>query len=201
MFEHSLVIIGSYMFLGGGIKYIDQAYDLRVFSKRRANIIAILCGIIMAYLIITDPSSIEIFLALIIALAITRKIDNIAFYIGTGIALLLPIIFGSVINIQWIPFGILIFSGILDELGNDWADNRKNKRLAKNLKNEDKIEDFAEKFFLNRFSMKIAIGLLVILSFFDVLYLYAFVLFDLTYLLMDVYSTSIKVYSINRATR
>jgi len=46
----------------------------------------------MVSLIIFDPSSATIFFAMFIALAITRKIDNPAFYIGTGILLLLPII-------------------------------------------------------------------------------------------------------------
>ena len=79
----------------------------------------------MAYLIISDPPSATIFFSIFVVVAVTRKIDNPAFYMGTGILLLLPIIFHGIMKIEWIPFGILILSGIIDEIGNDWADKRK----------------------------------------------------------------------------
>ena len=201
MFEHELFIVSSYGILGAGIKYIDQAYDIRVFSKTNANVAAVLCSLLMAYLIITDPPSTIIFLAMIIALAITRKIDNIAFYVGIAIILLLPIIFNSLIKMNWLPFGVLAISGILDELGNDWADKRtKNGRVKKHgIAQNEPIYKFAEKFFIYRFAMKVAILLLVVLGFFDWIYFFAFLLFDLMYVLIDAYSTSIKIYSINKA--
>ena len=199
--EHDLMIASSYLLLGAGIKYVDQAYDLCVFSKTKAKIVAAFCGILMGYLIISDLPSAMIFLAMVIALAITRKIDNTAFYIGIAFVLMLPIVFDGITKIQWIPFGILVISGIMDELGNDWADKRKNKRLVRALRRKDQkaVYDLAEKFFSHRFAMKLAVAGIVLFGFFDPVYFLAFLLFDLMYLLVDVYSTSIKVYSINRA--
>ena len=198
MIDNAPIILTGYAILGAGIKYIDQAYDLGVFSKTRANITAVLCGLLMAYFIVTDLPSMAIFLAMVIALAITRKIDNIAFYIGIGIVLLLPIVFNSLIKMNWLPFGVLVISGILDELGNDWADKRAKKRRINRYQKNASLLQFEEKFFAYRFAMKVAILVLVILNYFDWIYLVAFMLFDLTYLLVDAYSLSIKVYSINK---
>lgn len=199
MLEHALIIILSYGLLGAGIKYIDQAYDIGVFNKRTANIVAIPSGILMASLIILDSPSATIFLAMFIALAITRKIDNPAFYIGSGILLLLPIILHGVMKIEWLPFGILIFSGILDEIGNDWADKRIKKKMVNYSNMKDSLlHQIGEKFFLHRFMMKIAILFLVIFSLFHWIYFFAFLFFDIMYLLVEEYSFSIKVYSISR---
>ncbi|MBN2251383.1 MAG: hypothetical protein JW724_04845 [Candidatus Altiarchaeota archaeon] len=201
MVDHQLFIASSYLFLGGGIKYIDQAYDLGVFSKTKAKIVAVLCGILMGYLIVTDSPSMGIFLAMVLALAITRKIDNMAFYIGTGLVILLPVFFNGFINILWLPFGVLTVSGVLDELGNDWADKRINRRLVEftlGNGNGRMTYKFMEKFFFHRFSMKVAVMLLVFFSFMDLTYLLAFILFDLMYTLVEVYSFSIKVYTINK---
>ena len=92
MLERALIIILSYGLLGAGIKYIDQAYDLGVFSKKKANLVAIPSGILMASLIISDPPSATIFFSIFVVVAVTRKIDNPAFYMGTGILLLLSLI-------------------------------------------------------------------------------------------------------------
>ena len=199
MIDNAPIIITGYAILGAGIKYIDQAYDLGVFSKTRANITAVLCGLLMAYFIVTDLPSMAIFLAMVIALAITRKIDNIAFYIGIGIVLLLPIVFNSLIKMNWLPFGVLVISGILDELGNDWADKRAKKRRINRYQKNASLLQFEEKFFAYRFAMKVAILILVLLNYFDWIYFAAFLFFDLMYLLVDAYSLSIKVYSINKA--
>jgi len=202
MLEHALIIILSYAFIGGGLKYIDQAYDIGVFSKKKANILAIVLATLMAYLIISDPPSATIFFSIFVIVAVTRKIDNPAFYIGTGIILLLPIIFHDIMTIKWLPFGVLIFSGIIDEIGNDWADKRKKmKRLNNDNRknpNNSTLKKFGEKFFLHRFAMKIGVLVLTIFGFFQYLYLFAFLFFDMMYLLVEQYSLSIKVYSISR---
>lgn len=200
MFEYELFIILSYALLGAGIKYIDQAYDIGTFNKKKANFVAVPVGILMAYLIILDSPSTTIFFSIFVIVALTKKIDNPAFYIGTGILLILPIIFYTVMEIKWLPFGILIFSGIIDEIGNDWADKRIKKKNLNNFSNmgNSLIHNIGEKFFLHRFVMKLAILLLVILSLFSWAYLLAFLLFDLMYLFVEQYSFNIKVYSISK---
>jgi len=198
---NELFILISYALLGAGIKYIDQAYDIDVFSRDKANFIAVPTAGLMAYLIIFDPPSATIFFSILLIVAITKKIDNIAFYIGTGILLFLPLVFHDILQIAWLPFGILIFSGILDEIGNDWADKRrKKKRLNNPRKNMDNstLKNLGEKFFLHRFVMKIAVFVLTLFGLFQYIYLFAFLLFDIMYLLMEQYSFSIKRYSLTK---
>ena len=198
---NELFILISYALLGAGIKYIDQAYDIDVFSKIKANFIAVPTAGLMAYLIIFDPPSTTIFFSILLIVAITKKIDNIAFYIGTGILLFLPIIFHDVLQIAWLPFGILIFSGILDEIGNDWADKRRKKKRFNNPRNNmdnSTLKNFGENFFLHRFVMKIAVLVLTLFGLFQYIYFFAFILFDIMYILVEQYSFSIKRYSLTK---
>lgn len=199
--EEAVLIILSYGLLGAGIKYIDQAYDIGVFDKGIANMIAIPSGVLMAYLIIFDSTSAIIFLAILLALAITQKIDTPAFYIGTALVFSLPVLFGDILSIEWAPFGILIFSGILDEVGNDWADKRLKKRLVNHRSmnnNNGLLNKLGETFFLNRFAMKLSILVLVVFNVFSWVYLAAFLFFDFTYIMVERYSFHIKIYSISR---
>ena len=76
-------LIVFYAFLGGSIKYIDQAYDEKAFSIRSAKVLAVLAGVVMGYLMAQDsPFSTAFFAAMLISLVIARKIDNFAFAIG-----------------------------------------------------------------------------------------------------------------------
>lgn len=195
-----IILVTIYALLGAGGKYIDQAYDLGVFNKKKAVIVSIICATIISYLIVKDPSSAMIFLSLIIGVAISKKIDNIAFYIGTIIVILLPITFGGWTEIQWIPFSTLTISAILDEVGNDWADKTKNKRLLKTKQETQnkKRNKLIEKFFKYRCAMKLTILVLSLLSFLNIIYFIAFMLFDTTYTLVGKYSEKIKVYSIKK---
>ncbi len=204
MFNPYLLIL-SYALLGAGIKYIDQAFDIDVFNKQVAKIIAVPCGALMGYLIIFDPPSATIFFAMVIGLALTQKLDNIAFYIGTGVLFLLPIIFHNTLKIEWLPFGVLLFSGIIDEIGNDWSDKRILKRLVKhtqensnNHANKKFTHKLGEKFFLNRFMMKIGILGLVLFNFFPWIYFIAFMAFDILYGIVGEYSLRSKKYSLDR---
>ena len=45
----------SYSILGGGIKYIDDAFDEKIFSKKIALTIAPLLGVLWAYTMIINP--------------------------------------------------------------------------------------------------------------------------------------------------
>lgn len=199
----SYLLVISYAVLGAGIKYIDQAYDIDVFDKKIAKLIAVPLGILMGYLIVTDAPSATIFLAMVIGLALTQKLDNIAFYIGTALFFLLPIIFHDTLKMDWLPFGVLLFAGILDELGNDWADRRAMKRMVKHVQDNKKNGTekkfrykLGEKFFLNRFMMKIGVLGLVLSNYLVWIYFIAFMAFDISYTIVDYYSMHLKEYSI-----
>lgn len=169
-----LFLVASYAFLGAGIKYIDQAFDESLFSKKLAYLIAPLCGVLMGYWILVDTYSATIFLAIVVSLGATKKIDNIAFLIGTAFVIGVPI-YSGIIQIEWLPFAILAFASMADEYGNDLADKRK-------------LDGIARKFFLYRNSMKIVVAVLALVRILPLLYLIAFLCFDIAYSLMEHYS-------------
>jgi hypothetical protein len=200
MLSHDLVILGSYGFLGAGIKYIDQAYDRGIFSRTKAKITAVLCGLLMAYLVVTDPPSTAIFLGMITALLVTKKVDNTGFYLGIAIVAAVPLVFSNYVRISWIPIALFALTGILDEIGNDWADRRREKRAFGICANTDPQHYcFIEKFFSYRMAMKCAVFLLAASSVFPWIYFFAFLLFDLSYLWIDLYGEGIKIYRLEGA--
>ena len=173
-----LVILAGYALLGGGIKYIDEAYDENTFSKRSAGIAAFLCVVVMGYLIVNDGPSMMIFLGMIIALIFAKKIDNPAFTMGVAGVIPLPILFNSSLNIEIVPLAVLIITGIMDERGNDLADSKK-------------IKGFLKKFFKFRCMMKVGVLGLCIFGFFGFIYFAAFMMFDIFYYLVKIYSSNI----------
>jgi len=72
----------TYIILGAGIKYIDSAFDENVFNKKFAIIISPFLGILWAYVMLMNEISASILLAVLIAVIIKGKIDNIAHLLG-----------------------------------------------------------------------------------------------------------------------
>jgi hypothetical protein len=179
----------SYIILGGGIKYIDAAFDEKVFNKRNAIIISPFLGLLWAYTMLINEISASILLAVLIAVLIKGKIDNMAHLLG----LITIIIFGIFIilfidgnGFMLLPLIFLTSAGIIDEVGNDIIDYN---RFKKNVKFRYK---FLIYFFGRRYLMKTAIIYIALLGVFPLYFVLAFIFFDESYILMDLYSQSKK---------
>jgi len=186
---HDLFLVVAYGFLGGGIKYIDQAFDIGVFNKKVAVGLAVPTGLLMGGLMVYNASSATIFLAVVLAVALTQKVDNIAFRLGAVLLILVPVVFRNLFSIIWLPFGLLVFSGLVDEYGNDWADRRIRNRflLEANGRRPYRgvLQGIFEFFFLRRFAMKVMLFLLCLTGYFRWIYLIAFLSFDLWYTIIE----------------
>ena len=180
------IIIAGYALLGAGIKYVDEAYDEHTFSKKKAHVVAVLCILLMGYLMLADGPSMMIFLGMVIALVFSKKIDNPAFYAGTAGILPMPMLFNVSISIELLPLSVLVLTGIIDEKGNDLADNRK-------------IKGIIEKFFNYRCMMKVGVLGLCVFGFFGFIYFVAFMMFDLMYYLIKIYSSNIVAAKVSPA--
>jgi hypothetical protein len=177
----ALALIAGYAFIGFGIKYIDQVFDEHVFSRKLAMLLAVLTGLVMGYFIAVDHYSAVIFVAIVLSVAIFRKVDNIAFYIGVLLVLVVPIalaVYRNHFEFNWLALGILTLSGFADELGNDLADAEKMRGLGR-------------KFFLYRFTMKLGMLVLTAYGFFPPIYFVAFLAFDTAYGAVDWYSMKV----------
>jgi hypothetical protein len=193
---HDLSILVIYFLLGAGIKYIDQAYDIRVFNKKTATIIAVPTGLLMAAIVIVDPPSATIFIAMALGLLVTKKIDNIAFQIGIVLVVLLPIFFVNLMDVFWLPFSVLFLACLADEYGNDWSDKHYLKKLAKKHHKTLKRTELTALIMRYRSVMKITIIGLVVTKQLAFIYLPAFLLFDLGYTLVERISFDLIPYSI-----
>jgi hypothetical protein len=136
MLNYISIILG-YAFLGGGLKYIDQAYDENAFSKFSAKILAVLLGFAMAYLMAVDtPFSTVFFAGLIAGVFVASKVDNKAFIIGVCcvIAFIGILSFFYTIQFSVLPFVFFFIATFLDEICDAIAHKKKfNKHLRKLL--------------------------------------------------------------------
>ncbi len=122
-----LFLLMSFAFLGGAIKYIDQAYDESSFSIRSANILAVLAGLTMGFLMAADsPFSTAFFISMLISLWIAKKVDNRAFLTGSLIAMASFILLSPhfAVEILLMPIVAFLLTGLLDEVMDGVAHKR-----------------------------------------------------------------------------
>ncbi len=169
-----LLLISSYAFLGGTIKYIDQAYDEGIGSLKAAKPLAIVSGVLMGAVMVIDGGfSTAFFLAMLISLVITRKIDNLSFLVGTISGVATFLVGGSVwgMDIMPLPLVVFIIAGIVDELADALAHDRDLGRAVGLLLHYRPFSD-------------IALVALIVATPFDWTYLAPYFAFTLSYLLM-----------------
>jgi hypothetical protein len=147
-------------------------------------------GLLMGAMIVGDSTSATILLSIVFAVALTKKIDNIAFKLGVASLLVIPIVYRHMVAVQWLPLIILTAAGVVDELGNDIGDwIRKRRAVAETLRKPHKdplsIPQTLEEVLFNRGAMKLTILALAVAGTFPPIYLIAFLAFDATYVLAE----------------
>ena len=148
--------LAAYSILGAGIKYVDDAFDKKTFNKTLALAITPFLSILGAYAMIIDPISATILLAVLAGVLLKGKVDNIAFAIGFVLVIALVALMG--IEFLILPLMLLGAAAVLDEVGNDYIDEKKEKMDQKKFVNK-----FVMYFFGHRWIMKILLKQLLIL--------------------------------------
>jgi hypothetical protein len=167
--------------LGAGIKYIDAAYDDKIFNKKIALCIAPFLGILWAYTMLINQVAATILLAVIIGVLFKGKIDNVAHL--AGLLVIFAIIFVAGVQLMVIPLIILGFAALMDEVGNDFVDKRKNKLDLNKFSHR-----FIVSFFDQRWVLKVAILILSVIEVVPMVFFLAMVSFDYAYLGVRLYS-------------
>ncbi len=171
----------SYPILGAGLKYIDDAFDEKIFSKKFAIVLAPFLGIIWAITMILDSFSATLLLAIVLGVLLRGKIDNLAHFVGLGVIISIIIFVG--IRLMMFPLVFLAAAAFLDEVGNDIIDYNKGSI------NENK---FSHKVFVNFFDQrwftKFAVLYIIILGVIPAYFFIAILLFDGAYLTVRLYS-------------
>jgi hypothetical protein len=173
-----LQLILLYAFLGGAIKFIDQAYDEKAFSIRAAKVVAVLAGVAMGYLMARDsPFSTAFFAAMLISLVFAKKIDNFAFATGTILAIASLIAFYPSSAVSWLIVPVIVFlaAGFVDEIADDMV-------------HKHNIEGFLQMFLNYRPFSDFALVAMVLLGTFSWIYLLPYFGFTFSYMFVERYS-------------
>jgi len=172
----------SFLILGGGIKYIDAAYDDKTFNKKLALAIAPVLGILWAYTMLINEVAATILFAVLLGVLLKGKIDNRAHLVG--LLIIFGVIFLMGVELLFLPLIFLAAAALLDEVGNDVVDYNK-----KYLKSKNKLlHKFLIYFFDQRWLLKIAILAIALIGIIPIFFFLAILLFDYAYLTVHSYS-------------
>jgi hypothetical protein len=136
----------SFAFLGGAIKYIDQAYDESSFSIRSANALAVMAGLAMGFLMAADsPFSTAFFISMLTSLFIAKKVDNVAFVAGSLVAVASFVLLSTQysVTILIVPVAIFLVAGLVDEIMDGMVHKRNISGLAGRFITYRPFSDFA----------------------------------------------------------
>lgn len=141
-----VLLILLYAFLGGAIKFIDQAYDERSYSIRSAGTMAVMAGVTMGYLMARDsPFSTAFFSAMLISLVLARKIDNRSFAFGALMAVASLLAFYPSSEVTWAlwPLVMFLIAGFIDEVADGVVDKHDLKGALQMFLNYRPFSDIA----------------------------------------------------------
>lgn len=175
-----MVLPISYLVLGMLIKYGDQAYDERTFSRRNAFRLAVPGGLLLGFIMIIDNGTATIALGLLISLLLAGKYDNKGFMIAFLVAFAV-IVAGLLAGTSSPSFFGIVLAGaasFADEWGDGWAENR---------------NGLLEKALCQRPFLKVMVLLLCVVGLLSsYLYFLMFLTFDFGYSLVEAYSEQYK---------
>jgi len=169
-----VLLIIAFAIIGAGLKYIDCAFDEDVFNKRIAIAIVPVILVVWIYISILDAFAATILFAVLYAVLLSGKVDNVAFLMSAVVLLLILTI---MINIIWLPLVALTLFGIMDEKGHDYIDTHRVNNIYIYL-------------FKYRLCMKLCLFCLCACSVFPWIYVIAFLVFDISYETVGFYSNS-----------
>jgi hypothetical protein len=180
-----IFFIVSFFLLGLLVKFIDDAFDEKAYSRKIALIFSPITAIFWAYIMSLDPAAALLLTAIIIGVLVKGKIDNVAFVIAVLCVYLVYFFVGDwqfIFNLSFLIVLIIIsIGGILDEIGNDFVDKN-------NLYKKGFFGKIIHWFFEYRFIMKIVVLFFALIGAFDILFFIAFFFWDLGYEVIMHYS-------------
>lgn len=187
------LLILAYLILGAGIKYVDDAFDEQVFSKKKALFLSPVLGILWAYSMILSPESATLLGAILLSVIIKLKIDNPGHQIGaiSIVSVLGGMYFLGFIQFLWLPLVIVMLAGVLDEINRDY------------LRRHFVKSDFWYRFLRDRYLMDLSVFLLAFFNFMPFIYFIAFYAFGFGYDLITRKGIQLKIswkFAVNKSS-
>lgn len=168
-----LQLVFLYGFLGGSIKFIDQAYDENAYPIKAARAVAVLSGVAMGFLMARDsPFSTAFYGAMLISLVLARKIDNESFLAGTALAVVSLVAFYPSSNVSFalVPLAMFLAAGFVDEVADGYA---------------HRLRGVPKAFLMYRPFSDMALFALIAAGVFSWIYVLPYFAFTLSYLAVD----------------
>ncbi|MCX6667411.1 MAG: hypothetical protein NTV74_04120 [Euryarchaeota archaeon] len=162
------------------MKYIDNAFDEQIFSKKVAYVVAPLLGILGAYTMMIDAVSATILLAVVLGVLLKGKVDNYAFLSALLVTVSILILAG--VQLLILPLIVLTLAALFDEVGNDIID-KKNYLIG-----GKRWQQCIGYFFDQRWVMKVVILSLAVVNIVSFYFFVSMFLFDGAYLGVRWYS-------------
>ena len=170
----------AFAILGAGLKYIDDAFDEKIFNKKIAYAVAPLLGALWAYTMFINAAAATILLAILLGVFLKGKIDNYAHFMGMVVVIAGAIVLG--VQLLIIPLIVLTLAALFDEVGNDFIDKRQY------IDGNNVLKKFVGYFFDQRWLTKVVILGLAFANVIPIYFFLAMLLFDGAYILMRGYS-------------
>lgn len=182
-----LFLLASSLF-GAGIKYVDDAFDKGVFSRKKALAIAPFIGFLGMMIVVANQFSAILSLSVALGVYGKKKIDNFAHLLSFSLIVIAFMLAFMMIDgeIMILPLIMLIAASLVDEAGNDISDREERIKESKLFRHR-----FFIYFFGKRWTLKFALLYLVLINIFPMYLLIALILFDETYAIVEMYSDSI----------
>jgi len=158
--------VGAFMLIGGGIKYIDDAFDEGIHSRRLAAMLAPVILAVWLWISAGDPHAATLLAAVLLGVLLTGKIDNSVFLLSS-VAVLAGML-ALARDVMPLPLAILTLMAVLDEKGNDLADAGRLPMLLTPV-------------FTYRMMMKLGVLALGMLELLPLVYFLVFLGFDIAY--------------------
>ncbi|GBE54457.1 hypothetical protein BMS3Bbin15_00611 [archaeon BMS3Bbin15] len=111
-------MIALFVLLGIGLKFVDDAFDRNLYSKKIATIFTFLVGILWIFLSLTNIYIGTILTAVLLGSLLAGKIDNSAFQATSGFVLLFFFFSGITLH-----FALLVFLTLVAAL-DEWVHDR-----------------------------------------------------------------------------
>ena len=145
---------------------VDEGLDL----KRFGYFLGIVYGILIGYVLISNPILASLGLAITISVIVTRKIDHLQHALGIASMLVILGIFGMP-SLDPILLVIFLIGGIVDEIMSDLADR-------------NKLKGFLKTFFSYRLTLELLTFLVSLITGLWILFM-GMILFDAGYILTE----------------
>jgi len=191
----------SFFAIGAAVKFIDDAFDEKAYSRKIALVLAPITAIFWAYLMALNPAAALLLTAITAGVLIKGKIDNLAFVMAVLCIYIVYFFIGDwqfILNPMYlIPLVVITIGGVIDEVGNDYVDK-------KQLYKQGTLGKIVHWFFEYRFVMKIFVLTFALAGAFSILFFLAFFCWDLGYEVIMHYSKRVlrdrKFYYNQKAT-